>query len=84
MAKKGNIPHTVKDSPANGTSASGLPADERLVSLGESGPGAPEAVPRNATHSMRWRFSYLGADRLPVRRSRGFGALRPTRVTSCG
>ena len=34
-----------KDSPANGTSASGLPADERLVSLGGSGPGARRRFP---------------------------------------
>ena len=47
-------------------------------------PGRPEVVPRNATYPLRWRFSRLGADWLPACRSRGFGALRPTRVTSCG
>ena len=34
-----------KNSPVNGTSASGLPADERLVSLGGSGPGARRRFP---------------------------------------
>ncbi len=35
----------VKDSPVNGTSASGLPAAERLVSLGRSGPIARRRFP---------------------------------------
>ncbi len=81
-----------KDSPVNGTSEgqpgqwhlrNGLPADERLVSLRRSGPGRPEPVSRNALHPLPWRFSGVGADRVPVGRSRGFDASCLTPVRGC-
>ena len=49
------------------------------MTLGGGRPGRPEAVPRSATHPLRWRFFRLGADRLPVRPSRGLGASRSNR-----
>lgn len=53
------------------------------MSLGRSA-GRPEAVSRNAPHPLPWRFSRVGADRVPVGRSQGFDASRPTPVRGCG
>ena len=63
----------IMDSPANGTSARGSPADERLVSrvfrVSVSRPR--KALSRMAGYPPpEWRVSRLGADRLPSRPSR--------------
>jgi hypothetical protein len=54
------------------------------VSLRRSGPGRPEPVSRNALHPLPWRFSRVGADRVPVGRSQGFDASRLAPVRGCG
>ncbi|NDC63025.1 MAG: response regulator [Planctomycetia bacterium] len=59
-------------------------ADERLVSrvLLSSGPRGP--VADRPSGPLWWRFRGIGADRLPVCQSRGFGAFRSAPVGGCG
>ena len=79
-----DTPEATEGYPGQWHFGNGLPADERLVSLGRSGPGRPEPVSRNAPHPLRWRFSRVGAGRFPVGRSRGFDASRLAPVRGCG
>jgi hypothetical protein len=46
--------------------------------------GRPEPVPAGSLHPPRRRFCRVGADRVPVRRFRGFGASRAARLGGCG
>ena len=39
------------------------------MSLGRSGPGVRSGFSRDAPHPLRWRFSRVYADRVPVRSS---------------
>ncbi len=54
----------------NGLPADGLPLSSEIGRFGR-----PEAVRQNAPHPLRWRFSRVGADRVPIGRSPG---LRPS------
>ena len=76
-------PPSLKDSHCQWHVRNDLPADGLPLSSETGRPGRPEAVGQNAAHPLRWRFSRVGADHVPVGRSRGFDASCPTPVRGC-